>query len=200
MTTHYFLKNISTLFFIIIFLLAGCNSGVEKNTSTSTTNTDTIITPAAAATPPAAALLSGKLDTLWTTATEFKNLNKSKAFFIFNFGNDDTITLDGWKDKGGANPFNTAPDVRFLKGKPDGLLTYGPGTYFGNLVIKDVGKIQKIIRDSLATHVLFAPYKSGNHVYYKIFVSKDPHMMVPKTYALIPANNDANPSPPKVYN
>lgn len=197
MTKQSLLQNIPVLFLMAFFLLSGCNSGPDEKTATATT--DTINTVAASPAPPAAAFISGTLDTLWITATDFQKLDKSKAVFIFYFGDNDTISVDGWKDKGGGSPFNATPDVRMLKGKKDATLSYGAGTYFGNLVLKNVTALQKKIVDNAATHVIFAPSKLNNHVYYKVFLSKEPHMMVPKTLALIPTGDEANPSPPKVY-
>lgn len=127
-------------------------------------------------------------------------LDKKNAIFIFRFDNNDTETLDGWKGKGSNDSFNILPDVRFIKGNTDATLTYGPGTYFGNIGLRNIDKIQKKINDISATHVIFVPAKFQDHVYYKVFLSKEPHTLARKTLALIPAGDNTNPSPPKQYN
>lgn len=197
MTRQSFLVKYFVLFFAALFILGGCNN--DKDTAAEPATGDTVSAARAAAPPPAAGLTGGILDTLWITATDFKQLNTNKALFVFYFGNQDTIALNGWKDKGGANPFNPTPDVRLLKGHADAVLTYGPGTYFGNLVLKNVNQLITKIDANQATQVIFAPYKIGDHVYYKIFLSKEPHMKTPKEFALISTGDIANPSPPKTY-
>jgi hypothetical protein len=140
------------------------------------------------------------LDTLWTTTAAFQKLDKNKAVFAFYFGDQDTVTVHGWKDKGGTTQFNTPPDVVFYKGHPDSVLTFGPGTYFGNLSLDKVNQLQKLILDSAASYVVFAPKKLGNHVYYKVYVTKEsPVALAARTAALIASGDDANPSPPKNY-
>ncbi len=196
MTKQSFLVKYYVLFLAALFISGGCNNDKATVAEPATGVTGTTAT---APTPPAAGLTGGILDTLWITAPEFKLLNTNKALFIFYFGTQDTVSLHGWKDKGGTNPFNTAPDIRLLKGKADAVLTYGPGTYFCNLVLKNVNQLINKINTNQATHVLFAPQKTGDHVYYKIFLSKEPHMITPKIFALIPTGDEANPSPPKTY-
>ena len=197
MTKRSVLINFYVLFLAILFISVGCNNdrGTEK-----TIPSESAAVPTASVPPPVTAgLTGGILDTLWITAANFKLLNTNKALFIFYFGTNDTVTVHGWKDKGGVDPFSTSPDIRLLKGYADAVLTYGPGTYFGNLVLKNINQLIKKIDDNQASYVLFAPQKTNNHVSYKIFLSKEPHMITPKTMALIPTGDEANPSPPKTY-
>ncbi|MEO6404805.1 MAG: hypothetical protein ABIY51_14305, partial [Ferruginibacter sp.] len=98
---------------------------------------------------------------------------------------------------GGLDPYNPTPDVILQKGHKDATLTYGPGKYFGNLVLNDVNKIQKLITDNGYSYVIFAPQYYNNHVSYKIFLSMEAHLLEPKTMAIVPTGDDANPSPPK---
>jgi hypothetical protein len=200
MTKHFFFKKYYVIFLLPLFILGGCNNDKETDkTNTAEPVTSETTSTETAAAPIAAGLTGGKLDTLWITAPEFKLLNTNKALFIFYFGTMDTVSIHGWKDKGGADPFNTDPDIKLLKGHPDAVLTYGPGTYFGNLVLKNVNQLINKINNNQATHVIFAPKKLGDHVYYDIFLSKEPHLLSPKPFALIPTGDVANPSPPKTY-
>ena len=103
-------------------------------------------------------------------------LDKKNAIFIFRIDNNDTETLNGWKEKKGNDSFNILPDVRFIKGNTDAALTYGPGTYFGNIGLTNIDKIQKKIIDSSAIHVIFIPAKFQEHVYIKYFLVKNPYV------------------------
>lgn len=196
MKKYLFFRKYPVHFFIVLLLSAGCNNDKEADNAATP---EPVKTAESASQPPpvTAGLTAGILDTLWITATDFKKLDKNKALFIFYFGNQDTVSLNGWKDKGGSNQFNTNPDVRLTKGRPDQVLTYGPGTYFGNLVLTDVNQLINKINSSNAVEVIFAPQKLGSHVYYKIYLSTEPHMVTPKIMPLIDPNAEANPSPPK---
>ena len=186
--------------FFIALITFGCNNGDDKNTTRNTLPPDSIKTKGVTDTVAKGRNFGGNLDTLWMTAESFKKLDKKNAIFIFRFDNNDTETLDGWKGKGSNDSFNILPDVRFIKGNTDAVLTYGPGTYFGNIGLRNIDKIQKKINDSSATHVIFVPAKFQEHVYYKVFLSKEPHTLARKTLALIPVDDNTNPSPPKQYN
>ena len=185
------------LFSVLVFLFTACDSAKdEKDTTAPATDVSR------EATEPSVSpmrLTPGKLDTLWIAAADFKKLDKNKANFIFYFGTNDTITVHGWKDKGGADPYNTPPDVQFIKGNADTALTYGPGTYFGNLVLDRVNIIRNKLISGNYSHIIFAPKKIGNHVYYKIYFSDEPHVNPIGIMALYPALEDANPSPPKKF-
>jgi len=200
MKEQFILQKNYVLFFMVLFATFGCNNGVDKNSTSGTLATCSINAAEVSDSVTESRTFGGKLDTLWIAAADFKKLDKDKAIFIFHFNNGDVITLDGWKEKGGTDSFNIPPDVQFSKGNKDTTLKYGPGTYFGNIGLSKIKKIQKMITDSSATHVIFAPAKLGEHVYYKIYLSKEPHMVLRKTFALIPTEESTNPSPPKQYN
>src|SRR6187549_1005889 len=127
MSKQSLLQNSPALFLMSFLFLFGCNSGpVEK---TATTTSDTVNPAPVGPTPAAATIVSGSLDTLWITAANFKNPDKSKAVFIFYFGDNDTISVDGWKDKAAATPLNTTADVRMLKGQNHPSSPHGARTY-----------------------------------------------------------------------
>lgn len=196
-----FLKKYGSLFLVTLFISVACNndSSTDKSPVAEPAKTETENTTSAATTPPAVMALSGKLDTLWVDSLSFTKLDKNKAVFVFYAGNDDTLTLHGWKDKGGSSQFNTDPDVRLLKGRPSGL-SYGPGTYFGNVNMKDVNKITHWLDTAKqAKYVVFAPQLSGGHVSYKIYISNENPMALVKIFTVVPTGEEANPSPPKNY-
>ena len=195
MRKPFFLIPYSVLFCIALMLLVGCNNdkGTDKGTAANPATGDTGKTTAKSLAPVIAGLSSGVLDTLVISATEFLKLDRNKALFIFYFGTLDTISLSGWKDKSGT--FNTPPDVRFIKGNPTAI-PYGPGTYFGNLVLKNVNQLRTRINTNGATEVIFVPYKSGDHVSYRIFL-REPDSLKVGILSINPTGDEANPSPPK---
>ena len=78
--------------------------------------------------------------------------------------------------------------------------TYGIGTYFGNLDLSsDVyAKLKRALRDADIKYVVFAPYKLGNNIGYKICVTKDNMSIMTVMGVVDPvADADLNPSPPK---
>ncbi|MEO6404434.1 MAG: hypothetical protein ABIY51_05680, partial [Ferruginibacter sp.] len=123
MNYPFYSKKTMSFFVITALLIIGCNDDKDKAVTATSTMSDTAVAMAPA--PPAAGLTSGSLDTLWITAADFKALDKNKADFIFYFGTNDTVTLHGWKDKGGLDPYNPTPDVILKKGHKDATLTYG---------------------------------------------------------------------------
>jgi hypothetical protein len=105
--------------------------------------------------------------------------------------------MHGWIFKKDPHrEFEKSADIRLFKGKASSY-TYGPGTYFGDVVLKDVLAVQRVLRDSAAHYVLFAPEKDGEHIKYKIFVSREEPMSLSKIEAAIATTFIANPSPPK---
>lgn len=196
MEKQIFLLKYCVIFLFSLVLATGCNNEEKKNDNPPLT--DNKNKKDEVKEPPTSNFISGILDTLVISATNFKKLTKNKASFIFYLGGLDTVTLHGWENKGGTIQYNTPPDVRLIKGNPSGL-TYGLGTYFGNV---NLGKVNKIITDinsNNATHVLFAPQKIGSHVGYKIFLSKDDPFTLAHLFAIIPTGEEANPSPPRNY-
>lgn len=185
------------LFFIILILSVGCNNNQPPANEPATTDTDKMIP---SVTQSKAASFSGLLDTLYISSDTFeKKIDKGAVVLVFTIQNNDVITMHGWSRKDILQgKFPTDPDIKLLNGTPSGL-SYGPGTYFGNLVLDDIKKIKKLIKKNSANYVLFAPKKIDDHISYEIFLSKeDPKNLAP-LFGRIPTNMDANPSPPKKY-
>jgi hypothetical protein len=142
--------------------------------------------------------ISGKLDVLWIDSVGFDTLPNRKLVFSFTFGKLDTLTIHGWAVKRGiGRDFYDKPIIRLLKGPPS-KWDYGPGTYFGNLVLtkKDVKLIRKALRKG-GKSVAFLPKKEGEHVRYEIGISSDAPPLAEKIDAIVATNAIANPSPPK---
>jgi hypothetical protein len=194
-------KAVSGIIAVVCLIATSCNDNSPKNPEDEPTDavkrdSSAILSPTAS---PTQQLVAGKLDTLFIDAAGFDTLRKKKIVFSFTFGQGDTLTMHGWTFKGGlGRDFDDPPNIRLLKGLPSGY-SYGPGTYFGDLVLSqaDVISIKKVLSDSSGTHVLFAPFLTGNHIHYRIFVSRENPLIPDKQQAAIPTNTVANPSPPK---
>jgi hypothetical protein len=190
------LKNCQSFFIICVILLASCNDGTaDKNTSAAAT--DSI--KAAATAAPVAAIIGGVLDTLFVDSLTFTKLDNGKVVFSFTYRQNDTLTLHGWDAKGiCGDGFNNSPDIRLIKARP-ATVSYGPDIYFSNVVLqgKDVKDIKSLLKVHKAQYVVFAPQKLGEHIGYKIFLSKEYPAILVKILTVIPTDTEANPSPPK---
>lgn len=198
-----FLRNYTFFFFTIVIAIVSCNDG---NTDKNKLDDSTKISSAKPGGVAAASLTGGFLDTLWVTRATFLALTNAKLVFSFVFGTNDTLTLHGWSIKGGGpTQFDPLPNIKLQKGRP-GVLPYGNGTYFGNVLLGtgDVNKIQvKLNAAPSAAYVVFAPQKYGNNIGYKIYLCdyNPSGPAVLKVDALPPTDSgiEANPSPPKNY-
>lgn len=201
MTKQFFSCKFPLLFFIIIILTAGCNNNKDddKKNGVEPPMTDTGKMTAVTPVQQDVTTCSGKLDTLWADSLAFTKVPNGKTVFAFTFGNKDTLTLHGWDAKGLLqNGFDSIPDIRLIKGKASNL-TYGPGTYFGNVILNDVKEIKKLLKKENAQYVLFAPQKIGEHISYEIFLSKEDPNNLKTLFAPIDTKLYANPSPPRKY-
>ena len=189
-------KKVMAFCFLLMLMAASC-----KNDSTTATATDTnaAAIPNKTLSSDDVKQISGVLDTLWVDSSAFANLSGNKLVLQYYIGNDDTLTLHGWSSKltGG---FNTPPSIKLSKGRKSDL-KYGPGSYFGDLVLKDINKIQKALKDNKSKYVLFAPKMDGLHIKYDIFVSTDNPAVSFKDFLFAPTPTDAiaNPSPPRNF-
>lgn len=197
-TMHKYFKPIwySLINCFTLILVASCNNGDggKKDKDDSVTETSE---------PPKAALFGGFYDTLYVDRVAFTTLaDSSKIIFKNTFQANDALTLHGWVAKPG-NTFDVLPYIKFLNSRK-GNITYGPGTYFGNIVLhkRQFQKIKdKLLSNPTAQYVLFAPTVSGTDFFYKAYITKDnPATLESITIlALIQTGAEANPSPPKDY-
>ena len=200
MTSHFKLTRFPLFILFISFLVAACNSndGDEKKTDEKpAADSGKIMSQIA---QPAAALISGTLDTLWTDSLSFASLPKKKIVFCFTFRRLDTLTLHGWAAEKDSI-FTTNPDIELIKGHASAL-NYGNDMYFGNVIIKrgHLALIKNKLIQEKAKYVLFAPQiVNGNHIGYRVFVTKDDPVSLVKAFTLRDTGVDANPSPPKNY-
>ena len=199
MKKQLFFSSFNIVFVLTLLITASCNDDSAKKNSVENSEASTATNMVSTAPQPAAAAFNGTLDTLWTDSLSFTKMDKDKAVFAFYAGGGDTLTLHGWKAKGILQTeYNPVPDISLLKGKA-GTLSYGSGSYFGNVIVKDVKGINKLLDKEHAKYVLFAPQKTDGHIWYKIFLSNDDPIALVKMFNLIATSYEANPSPPKTY-
>lgn len=204
MLKQLFLKKYPLLFFISVILMASCNNGESEKSNTGEVIHSHISTNAET-TPLTPNFINGRLDTLWVDSTAFNKL-KGKVVFVFTVGGKDTLTLTGWDAKKAHNnkedTFNLQYDIRLYKANVSPQ-TYGPNTYFGNMLLKepDLSYIQNIVTSSKSKYVLFAPEKFGNHIQYNIIASNTISLKINDgiTPNLTVTGKTLNPSPPKTY-
>lgn len=202
MTKQSFLLRYPFVFFIILILSGSCNNA-DKSAVTEPATTDTGKTSTALMVQPAATILSGKLDTLVIDSLAFTKLPAGKTVFVFTLGGLDTLTLAGWNAKGkNEDSFALNPNIRLMKRGPTNV-SYGPGTYLANLILKKADL--KEVNDSLSSKhnryrfVVFLPKNVDGHISYEISVSKDDALDKTTPIALVTTTATANPSPPKQY-
>ena len=202
MTRHLNLKSIC-FFFPIFLILSSCNSDDTTTTSTntpSTTNTpsSTDVSPATAVAEKPAAL-AGTLDVLYIERKAFDDINRgSKLVYCHTFATDEKVHLDGWLLDGNRFP-NASPTMKLKNGSSSGI-NYGPGFYFGNVVLHANGFNK--IKDALNANpklnfVIFSPkIVNSYHIGYDIYVQETSGFT--NSGGLL-AVTDVNPSPPKNY-
>jgi hypothetical protein len=183
----------------MLLLISSCNNGNDdgKTDTPSSSNTTTEV-----AKPPAPALVGGTLDTLWMPVGSFP-ANGARVVFSIIIDANDKLTLNGWRDNGGPNQFNTPPDYILTNtGQHNGSM-YGPNMYFGNVVLRqqDVAAINQLINAAppgTYTKVLFVPKMvNTNHIGYDIFLGNNNDEVSIMT--VVPTGEEANPSPPRDY-
>jgi hypothetical protein len=144
----------------------------------------------------------GKLDTLYIGRAAFDTIQNAKIVFSFTFAGPDSLTMHGWLYKPGGGPhkeFDSLPNFKLANSKASNY-TYGIETYFGNLILSsDVyAKLKIALNDAAIKYVVFAPYKLGNNIGYKICVTKDNMSIMSVMADVDPVpDSDLNPSPPK---
>ncbi|WP_462251971.1 hypothetical protein [Ferruginibacter sp.] len=203
-----FLLASAFLFFILlVLLLPSCNNNDAAAPKSGTAVTAANPAPAAVAVP--ANLLNGHLDTLWITAANFTALgNGSRITFRF-YDTLDAFTLRGWT--GNSNGWNDRlPDVKLFKGR-ESPVTFGQGSYFGNLQISpnQYNTIRQRLTATGATFVLFCPVNptvppTAGQISYNIYLTSDePGDFSPSfkyKFVVDATGVSTNPSPPKNSN
>jgi hypothetical protein len=196
------------LFHLNVLILVSCNSANnEKQSSDSTSNEKAL---SSGSSQDAQALhLSGKFDTLYTTKDKFLALPDDNADVVFSYTFErstigDKLTMHGWSLKGSSGRnFEDEAELKLSNGNPVDTIDYGPGSYFGNVVLNR--HVVKDISDQLRgtggyIYVGFAPLKDPvrNHIKYRIFLSTvEPINKLIKENVKELAESFANPSPPR---
>ena len=182
-----------------ILLFAACNSNNTSRVNTDSPTATSNDSPRTALAAPLA--IEGTLDTLWVDSGTFSNLPKGKLVLQYLIEPSNAVTLKGWSVKG-ANGFDPPPNIKLVHGRSSGI-KFGPGNYFGDLVLKgdEVKKIKKDITDNKSKYVLFAPQMSGSHIQYEIFITSDNPGSLVKEFLVAPKPTGfiANPSPPRSF-
>jgi hypothetical protein len=206
MTKQFFLVRLPVFICLTLIISAGCNNADKTVPPESVAPADSLNKTTETIVPAGPAAFGGKLNSLWTEDTLFRKLDKKKVVFAFNFADTNNVLMDGWylrkgKNSGVEDTFDLAPDIQLKKGILTDTL-YGPGTYFGNVVLqkKDIKRIIYVLDSTKFTKVIFYPEISHLHIGYKVYVGNNQYEKdVSSAVAVKPTNVVANPSPPKEY-
>lgn len=203
-----------SLLLLSFVLLAACTGESGKPATSENPATDTPAVKTSSVNVPDVTL-SGYLDTLLIDSLSIENLGKPPhrgnwTIFRFYIDSADYLTLAGWSANnsagvfhgGGSNPPGM-PDV-ILKESGKSTIKFGPGNYFGNLVLRPAQllKIQLLLRSTHSKSVLFAPVAPAtnfNQITYAIYVS-DKTSANPFSTTLAATGELLNPSPPRNSN
>lgn len=198
------MKNQSFLMIGRIFLLMIVISIISCNSAVSDKTTPTKDSTANNSTSNVTNSITGTLDTLWVDSLQFVNLKNNKIVFSFLVGKANNIILSGWNAKGliCKNSYDSTPALTLSQGNVASGVNFGSGTYFGNVLLTDINKIQKSLKkEPLAPYVLFAPSISSGHITYKILFGQELQSInnTKKSFAVTDPGFDANPTPPHDY-
>ncbi len=192
---------------IVLFFLQSCNNNAskeaEQNKSTADTITmskaDTSVMATTKVTADKAMIsMNGFLNRLYIDAATFTTSQKRIVFRFYSI-TPDSLTLRGWINDG--NKFPNNPDIKLLIGKPS-LISFGTGTYFGNMVLTSPDHKAINIQARAFKYVVFIPLNpSGSalpgQITYDIELTNDDPATVPLAEKVIPTNRMLNPSPPR---
>ena len=200
MKNQTFLKLCRLFLLMIVISINSCNTSESDKPISKKDATPEIGTPMVTAS------LNGTLDTLWVDSLQFAKLKYNKIVFSFLLGQNNNITLSGWNAKGlTQSTYDSTPAITLSQGKAAPGVNFGSGTYFGNVLIKDINKIQKALKDSLvAPFVLFAPsINKRGLITYKILFGQELQTHIStntkKSFIVTDPGFDANPTPPHDY-
>jgi len=192
---------------LLLLLFASCNNPETDAAKTDTPDSSVVVAPAAA--PPQGSLIAGNLDTVWMDSATFVNLGAgTRLTFRFYIDNPNNISLRGWT--GNSNSWDSPPDV-YLKTGRQSKVTFGSGSYFGNLQLSpsNYNAIKQKLQDTKTKYVVFGPVNpttgvNAGQILYKIYVTNDyPGNSTPSIiykFLVEDTGIETNPSPPKNSN
>ena len=179
-----------------MLLFLACNPGTDSKTTPEGNADSTNKTLTA---PARLGITEGALDILVADSASFAAVTDNKLVFSFTFAKPDSLTIHGWSFHGiVSHRFDSLPNLKLHNTSiVEANNTYFTDTYFGNLILSDVDKIQRRLKDLGGKFVLFVPVKLGNNIKYEIRISTEsPYQQLsPDKYAT--TSFSANPSPPK---
>ena len=189
---------------VIIFFIASCKENKSSEAkSDATDSTAKTMMPG----DNKEGIFTGSLDILKIDSASFAKLGTEKprknwTIFRYYIDNSNAITLAGWSATNGGGQFHgsgapfPAPNIVLTKGDPSPV-KYGPGDYFGNLVLrpKQLDSIQLKLKLIGSKSVLFVPVINDHQITYKIFLSGPGKSDI--SINVIPTDEELNPSPPR---
>jgi hypothetical protein len=192
----------------MIFCIASCKENKSSEAKNDTVDSTTKTTMPG---DNKAVILTGSLDTLLIDSASFAALGKPPnpgnwTIFRYYINNSNFITLAGWSANNingqyhGNNAPPPSPTIVLSIDNPSSI-KYGPGNYFGNLILRpgQLNIIQGLLSSTHSKSVLFAPFIDNNQITYKIYLS-DKKTAKNISVNIVPTGQDLNPSPPRNSN
>ena len=192
---------------LFLLLVVSCNNPETDTAKTDTPDSAGVAAPAAA--PPQGSFIAGNLDTVWMDSAIFVNLGAgTRLTFRFYIDTPNNISLRGWT--GNSNSWDSPPDV-YLKTGRQSKVTFGKGSYFGNLQLSpnNYNAIKQKLISTNSKYVVFGPFNPTTgikvgQILYKIYVTSDyPGNLTPSIiykFLVEDTGIETNPSPPKNSN
>jgi hypothetical protein len=190
---------------IMILFFTSCN---ENKSSEANTDTADSITKTTMPGDNKTGILTGSLDTLIIDSASFAALGKPPnpgnwTIFRYYITSSNYITLAGWSANNsngqyhGNNAPPPSPNIVLAIDNPSSI-QYGPGNYFGNLILRpnQLTQIQRLLDSTHSKSVLFAPFVDNNQITYRIYLS-DKTTAKKFSVNVLPTGQDLNPSPPR---
>ena len=198
------LINLSVFFISMALVFIACNSNNSSPANSATPNSTS-------ATASPATQLTGNLDTLYMSVEDFKKL-KNRVVFRFYITDSSHLTLHGWFGRGQHTQkwtFDTLHNTS-LSLYSQSKVTYGPGDYFGDLLLHDTTRqrLDIMIKYSnpKAIYVLFEPEvipasePFGGQLIYNISLTNREAILksasMPPNPFTTPTGAKTNPCPP----
>lgn len=194
----------------LLLLFVACGGDAGNPTASQPAVAAEPATEVAATSP--SANISGYLDTLFIDSARFQQLglppgNNNWTIFRFYIDSSSYITLAGWSANNGRGNFHgnnqsipAVPNIILLK-STQSTLKFGPGNFFGNLVLRpnQLTTIQNLLRSTNSKSVLFAPQPpsdNNNQITYAVILSDK---TTPKQFStnVVTTGVTLNPSPPR---
>ena len=196
---------LSCLFAGVMFISLSCNNPEKQIDNNAPADTGKPVIA-----KQAQALTNDELPLLYMKRVDFITsvVNNRKLVFKMVITPQNSLGLAGWSSSNNGNAsidFNSTPNVNLTAGSPSGF-SIAPGYYLGDIVLdqQKVSALRTYLGTVSQTWLELKPQKDttfDNHIMYRFVLNTvEPAINANKeTFAELPTNYYANPSPPRGF-